>query len=348
MVEEERDDAYIAYRFSSTTDPMEFLSGLSEELNYWAESIAWYDKDFVQDAIETSKSVTECEHGELTMPGEIKRAYYKSAADFLGHEIAELKKDLYWLLRALYLHKAVVTSTEARRVVLEAVGIVQLVSDKVRYAWEGYYSLLRYCMWEDYIDQLQEMFGRAAPTRFKKEEELTLEDYESAFREISRFVEYLNENRIAFRLEELGATLKAFCQMTSDDAIGFAKNEEQSVKPRISKEEANIRARELLQEDHRLNIRQLAKQIPCSIGLVHSLPVWKAISEARRKQGRLRRPKAVRLNDKMLHVLGQTDDLCRSSLRSKRLTRSKITSKGKRASVLNLDQLDFHTVFTMM
>jgi hypothetical protein len=152
------------------------------------------------------------------------------------------------------------------------------------------------------------MFGPRAPKWFKKEEELKLKDYECAFSGIRCLVECLDQNRIAFRLEELGATLKAFCQMTSDSTTGLAKTEELSGRPRITKEEANIRARELLKQDHTLNIRQLAKQIPCSIGLVHSLPIWKAVTQERSRQGGMRRPKNVRLSDKMLHVLGQTDD----------------------------------------
>ncbi len=77
---------------------------------------------------------------------------------------------------------------------------------------------------------------------------------------------------------------------------------------RISRQEANICARKLLKDNPNLTIRKLAKEIPCSIGLVSKLPVWKAIVEERKKHGKPAVPKAVRLTDKMEKTLGQEDE----------------------------------------
>lgn len=69
----------------------------------------------------------------------------------------------------------------------------------------------------------------------------------------------------------------------------------------ISRKEANIKAREILEKEPSIKARDLAEKIPCSIGLVSKLPVWKAVQKLRKKG---RKAKKVRLTDKMLSVTG--------------------------------------------
>jgi len=74
-----------------------------------------------------------------------------------------------------------------------------------------------------------------------------------------------------------------------------------SQKQKITKKEANIRARKILKKKPLIKSRELAKEIPCSIGLVPKLPAWKAVMEQRRKG---RKPKKIRLTNKMLSITG--------------------------------------------
>ncbi len=79
-----------------------------------------------------------------------------------------------------------------------------------------------------------------------------------------------------------------------------------SKKSRISLKEANIRAREIFEKEpnpDNIKVRDLAKKIPCSTGLVPKLPVWKAVQE-RKKQEKPKKSRKVRLTDKMLKVTG--------------------------------------------
>lgn len=78
-----------------------------------------------------------------------------------------------------------------------------------------------------------------------------------------------------------------------------------SKKSRISREEANVEARKILKKNHNIKARDLAKKIPCSIGLVSKLPVWKAVQEQRKQELKKgRKAKKVRLTKKMLKIAG--------------------------------------------
>jgi hypothetical protein len=81
-------------------------------------------------------------------------------------------------------------------------------------------------------------------------------------------------------------------------------------KPRITRDEANLRAREALKNTKmKWSERKLAKAIGCSPPLVHLLPAWRAHQEALTQQGKKKTPipKAVGLTDKMLSTEGQND-----------------------------------------
>ncbi len=83
---------------------------------------------------------------------------------------------------------------------------------------------------------------------------------------------------------------------------------------RMSKEEANIVARRLLDADldfAKKSQREWAAAIGCSEGLVNSLAVRKAVMEKRRENATPKAhkpPKAVSLTDKMAAVTGRNDD----------------------------------------
>jgi len=77
---------------------------------------------------------------------------------------------------------------------------------------------------------------------------------------------------------------------------------------KITKDEANIRARDLIKENPNHTIRSLAKKIPCSIGLVCQLPAWRALQEYKKKTFGKKRPKVIPLTKKLKACLGSKDD----------------------------------------
>jgi hypothetical protein len=78
---------------------------------------------------------------------------------------------------------------------------------------------------------------------------------------------------------------------------------------RITKEEANIRAREALKTPGLRSVRKLAKAIGCSTGMAAKLPAWLAHQAELEQQGKKKAPgpKAMGLTDRVLSAKGQDD-----------------------------------------
>lgn len=70
---------------------------------------------------------------------------------------------------------------------------------------------------------------------------------------------------------------------------------------KITKAEANMKARDILKKDPEITGRELAQKIGCSNGLISELPAWRAVQEQRKKG---RKPKKRRLTNRMLKVAG--------------------------------------------
>lgn len=60
-------------------------------------------------------------------------------------------------------------------------------------------------------------------------------------------------------------------------------NDTKNYRNRIAKDEANVRAREILKQNPNITARDLAKEIGCSQGLISKLPAWQAVMEKRRQ-----------------------------------------------------------------
>jgi hypothetical protein len=86
------------------------------------------------------------------------------------------------------------------------------------------------------------------------------------------------------------------------------ENGGEETKVRITKDEANVRARTLIQENPNITIRKLAGKIPCSIGLVSKLPVWQALQEYKKKTFGTKKPKIVPLTKELEYILGSKDE----------------------------------------
>ncbi|MBU4273122.1 MAG: hypothetical protein KKA28_14775 [Planctomycetes bacterium] len=84
-----------------------------------------------------------------------------------------------------------------------------------------------------------------------------------------------------------------------------------SKRPRVTRQEANLRAREALKNRRiKWTYRGLAGAVGCSGGLVPKLPAWQAYKEEIQGQRKKKTPapKAVSLTDKVLATTGQNDE----------------------------------------
>lgn len=91
----------------------------------------------------------------------------------------------------------------------------------------------------------------------------------------------------------VGTTLN---QSARGDAAGLAK--------RISRTEANIRAREYLAKKPNATARDLAEGLGCSLGLVAKLPAWKAVVGERKAGRKPKTPRAFSLTKKVETSIG--------------------------------------------
>jgi hypothetical protein len=135
----------------------------------------------------------------------------------------------------------------------------------------------------------------------------TISDAAGAF---SFFVEtfdsgrsYLNELDFIDKIERAAGrvSVKTLKGKTADDA-----------EPKITKREANIKAREILKnmsdaDIKKLTCRELGVLVGCSKSLADELPVFKAVQEALGK-GKYSKPKEIRLSRKLEAVTGTGRD----------------------------------------
>jgi hypothetical protein len=92
------------------------------------------------------------------------------------------------------------------------------------------------------------------------------------------------------------------------DAAAGAKtgNRKRRKGPKITKEEANTRARDALKAKQKWSVRKLAEAIGCSEGLVAKLPAWRTWLDEH-KPKRDRAPKAISATSKVLEAVGEPD-----------------------------------------
>ena len=77
---------------------------------------------------------------------------------------------------------------------------------------------------------------------------------------------------------------------------------------KLTKGEANIKAREFLRENPNATARELATGIGCSSGLVSKLPAWQAVTEQRDKGRQPKKAVTVALTSKMEQAIGVEDE----------------------------------------
>ena len=105
----------------------------------------------------------------------------------------------------------------------------------------------------------------------------------------------------------VGVAIDAFVdELLSAASESTPKPDEAETKPKLSCEEANIEVRRVLKENPSWHwkIREMAKKVGCSTGLITKCPAWKAYNERRtqlRKEGTI---KTVSLTSELEAVLG--------------------------------------------
>ena len=81
-----------------------------------------------------------------------------------------------------------------------------------------------------------------------------------------------------------------------------------AARAKLTKAEANIKAREFLRQNPKATARELAADIGCALGTVSDLPAWKAVIEQRAKGRTPKSPTIVSLTPTLEQIAGTEDD----------------------------------------
>jgi len=91
------------------------------------------------------------------------------------------------------------------------------------------------------------------------------------------------------------------------EMAGLLKEQGAKKRPRISRKEANLKGRKIIERKKSISARDLADEIGCSLGMISKLGCWQAIQEERKKRHKPAPPKAVNFSDKLEAMIGEDD-----------------------------------------
>jgi hypothetical protein len=118
----------------------------------------------------------------------------------------------------------------------------------------------------------------------------------------------VDDARLALRRLILEARQGSHFTTTKPAPSKLQLSDMSSTRAKLTKDEANIKARNFLREHPDATSRELAAGVGCSTGLVSKLPAWQAVKEQRDK-GRLpKRATTVALTRKMEQTVGIEDE----------------------------------------
>lgn len=201
--------------FYSIDDTVQYLLRLSQELQIESYFLEKYTTAYTDGLIEMYKEKSS----------DIRFVYEETCHHIL-EDICSFLRGLKYLLSAIYTHRDMAYSVpEAKPLVLQTLNILQLIVDKADDAHFNFADALEYYIYECVLDKTGKWYTTIINNKTRKAEELELEAYEFAFEVIGDFTRWVEENRIVFRLEELGAGLGVFCQIKTKDPEEFARVE---------------------------------------------------------------------------------------------------------------------------
>lgn len=192
---------------------MRYLLILSREFQIWSEGLEDYTKDYVDDIIQIQKE----EYSN-------KRLIYEETVRHINEDFCDLSRGLKDFLGSFYQHRSMVLSIpEVAPLELEGVAILQAVFDKESDLYVQYADALHYYLYEACLDKDGKWQVAVVFNESRENEKLTLEAYGYAFDEIKCFTEWVEDNKFAYRLEDLATRLKVYCQIKAEKPEDLAR-----------------------------------------------------------------------------------------------------------------------------
>jgi len=224
-------EKYLEAYFPPPSNQRDCLMAIAQEAWGFVESLEDYDEDYIQELKEIHLDFAQQDlielHSETKSKdsADIKVDKLKVYAEVDTH----IREDLYdWrngfrnFIEAFYRQKEkvveLIKDNFALNNVCEVISILETLYHKLAETMTNYEESMCYAVSEGDLGILEKHFGKNAIKHYKKWDELTAKDYESAFEDITTFMEYVNEGKFSFRLEELASRLSVICRIKMDDS----------------------------------------------------------------------------------------------------------------------------------
>jgi hypothetical protein len=208
-------EKYLESYFTKPTIQHDCLMEIAQVAWVIAESLEDYDHDYIQDLIEIY-SETDSEDDIV----KDKITVYKEVDTHISEDIIDFRNGLFHFHKAFFQQKARVVNLIKDNNVLydvtKVIAIIEVCLARLENTLLEYEADLCYSSYDGYFEELEKRHGKNAIKYFKKNSELTTEEYDLAFEEIIKYIDYINENKVPFRLNELAQRLTVSCELKID------------------------------------------------------------------------------------------------------------------------------------
>ncbi|MGA2916118.1 MAG: hypothetical protein ABSE89_08855 [Sedimentisphaerales bacterium] len=214
--------------FAYDIDSLGMIAEIAYEFQGTAEELSAYNSDYINEYKTMHKEYSpKCKKIEL----------YEMISYSISEDFGEFRGELCNLLSKIYYnHKRISTfrqeNPEIYALILEGIGLLETVRPKSDEAFLFYEVSLGFHGDIEYMKAFDKYYGSDRYFRgifanpnpkllIKKNDELTLADYQEAFRSISDFIEFVEHNKeIIFNLNKLASQLLAYCKFEMCKELG--------------------------------------------------------------------------------------------------------------------------------
>ncbi len=191
--------------------PMEWLQYIAASFSGLADLWDEYDSDYFEYEFEEYKTEQPKIH-KLKMYDEISQSVNESLLHAYIYDSMDIAKEIE------HLRGNIVKAFEGSVIfpnLLNAIGIIEFVMLLGESLQGDFYYCLHYCV-ASTPEEADEWFGKGSAKSYKKESELTIDDYEKAFDCVTEFLETIEKGQCSAKLRESAWAISGFCKLKTD------------------------------------------------------------------------------------------------------------------------------------
>lgn len=205
---------YLEHYFPCPSNQRDCLMEIVGEALGVAEQLEEFEPDYIQELIEIHSGKDSKDPADIIDEDII---VYRCVNTHISEDLCDFRNGSHHFLEAFYQQKeSVIKLIDVNFIlnnVIEVISIIEVILKKSNDTFDNYYESLCYYIYEGHLEELERRHGKYALRHYKKLDELTTKEFESAFEHITSFMNYINENEFSSRLIELGARIRVFCDL---------------------------------------------------------------------------------------------------------------------------------------